>query len=146
MIDLSVLRLENQLCFPLYVASRLLTKAYAPLLADLDITYPQYLALLALWEKDRQSVNALAQRLYLETNTVTPLLKRLHKKGLISRDRSETDERKVIVSLTETGRNLRERAACIPAQIVESMNDGSLKEAQLLEFRRTLNRIIEVLR
>ena len=140
------LHLENQLCFPLYVASRLLTKAYAPLLTELDITYPQYLALLALWEQDGQTVNALSTRLYLETNTVTPLLKRLQSKGLIRRERSSADERKVIVSLTETGKALRDRAACIPGQIIESVDDGSLNKRQLDEFRGTLNRIIQVLR
>ncbi len=146
MADSTRLHLDNQLCFPLYVASRLLTKAYGPLLEELGITYPQYLALLALWEADRQPVSSLAQRLYLDTNTVTPLLKRLNKKGLINRDRSAEDERKVIVSLTETGKQLRERAACIPDQIVASVDNGSLDDGQLLEFRRTLNGLIEVLR
>lgn len=146
MHTVSRLHLDNQLCFPLYVASRLLTKAYGPLLAKLDITYPQYLALLALWERDEQTVNELAQRLFLETNTVTPLLKRLHIKGFITRERCTTDERKVIVRLTESGLALRKRAACIPDQIVASLQDGPLDEKQILAFRKTLDGIIEVLR
>ncbi|PPK88452.1 MarR family transcriptional regulator [Neolewinella xylanilytica] len=141
----TALHLENQLCFPLYVASRLLTKAYAPLLDELDITYPQYLVLLALWESDRQPVTALGQRLYLDTNTLTPLLKRLERKGLVRRERSTEDERKVIVRLSETGDQLRQRAACIPEKITGAGGKSALSRRQLDNFRRMLWQMIEQL-
>ena len=104
------LQLDRQLCFRLYTASRLVTGAYAPMLTALGITYPQYLVLLVLWEKDRQPVNDIARRLLLETNTVTPLLQRMERQGLLSRTRGEDDRRQQIVALTEKGRALQEQA------------------------------------
>ena len=93
--------LDNQLCFRLYTASRLLTQAYHPLLSEQGLTYPQYLVLLVLWEKDGQPVNDIAKRLCLETNTVTPLLQRMEKEGIITRAKGKTDARQMIVSLTQ---------------------------------------------
>ena len=92
--------LESQLCFRLYTASRLITQAYHPLLSEYGLTYPQYLVLLVLWEKDAQPVNDIAKRLYLETNTVTPLLQRMEKDGVVVRRKGEKDGRQMIVSLT----------------------------------------------
>lgn len=101
------LRLDNQICFRLYTASRLITQAYTPMLIELGITYPQYLVLMVLWEKDAQPVNEIAHRLLLETNTVTPLLQRMEKQGIIIRKRGKEDKRQQIVSLTEKGRPWR---------------------------------------
>ncbi len=111
------LKLENQLCFPLYVASREVIRLYHPYLSALDLTYTQYIALMALWEAGSMSVKALGERLYLDTGTLTPLLKGMEKKGLITRKRSETDERIVIVALTDGGLALREQALAIPGKV-----------------------------
>ena len=104
------LQLDNQICFRLYTAARLVTQAYTPMLTALGITYPQYLVLMVLWEKDEQPVNDIARRLVLETNTVTPLLQRMEKLGLVSRKKGEQDKRQQIVSLTEKGKQLEEEA------------------------------------
>ena len=108
------LKLDNQLCFRLYTASRLVAGAYNPYFEPLGITYPQYLVLLVLWEKDQQPVNDIAKRLHLETNTVTPLLQRMEKAGFIVRKRGEKDTRQRIVSLTERAILMREQAKNIP--------------------------------
>ena len=105
------LKLENQLCFPVYAASRLITREYQPFLDQLKITYPQYLVLMVLWEHDGLPVNDIAKKLFLNTNTITPLLKRMEQQGLIKRNRSEADERKVLVQLTGKGKKLQEKAA-----------------------------------
>jgi DNA-binding MarR family transcriptional regulator len=111
------LELDNQLCFALYNASRAMTRAYGPLLADLGLTYPQYLALLVLWESDGPiTVGALGDRLHLDSGTLTPLLKRLAQLGLVQRDRDPADERRVLISVTKAGEDLRRPAADIPAK------------------------------
>ena len=109
--------LDNQLCFRLYTASRLLTQAYHPLLSAYGLTYPQYLVLLVLWEKDAQPVNDIAKRLYLETNTVTPLLKRMEVEGILTRTQGKRDARQMIVRLTKKGRMLQEKLTDIPRSI-----------------------------
>ena len=111
------LKLDNQLCFRLYTASRLVAGAYGSYFEQLGITYPQYLVLLVLWEKDHQPVNDIAKRLLLETNTVTPLLQRMEKAGLINRRRGEKDTRQRIVSLTDRAIRMREEAIDIPANL-----------------------------
>lgn len=111
------LKLDNQLCFRLYTASRLVAGAYGPYFEQLGITYPQYLVLLVLWENDHQPVNDIAKRLLLETNTVTPLLQRMEKAGLIDRKRGEKDTRQRIVSLTDRSIRMREEAIDIPANL-----------------------------
>ena len=111
------LKLENQLCFPLYVASREVIRLYHPHLSALDLTYTQYIAMMALWEEGGMSVKALGERLYLDTGTLTPLLKGMEKKGLITRRRSETDERSVIVAPTEAGLALRKQALAVPEKV-----------------------------
>ena len=104
------LQLDNQICYRLYTAARLVTQAYTPMLNELGITYPQYLVLMVLWEKDNQPVNDIAHRLLLETNTVTPLLQRMEKLGIVSRKKGEQDKRQQIVSLTEKGKAMEEQA------------------------------------
>ncbi|WP_282782961.1 MarR family winged helix-turn-helix transcriptional regulator [Phaeodactylibacter xiamenensis] len=141
----AALYLENQLCFPLYAASRMTTKIYAPLLKALDLTYPQYLVMLVLWQHGEQTVNAIGSRLYLESNTLTPLLKRLEQKGLISRRRSSKDERSVLVQLTETGAQLKVKSQEIPKTILESFNDSRLTEPEVLQFQKTLFKLVEIL-
>ena len=111
------LRLDHQLCFPLYAASRAVIRRYHPYLSALELTYTQYIAMMALWESSPQSVKELGERLYLDTGTLTPLLKAMEQKGLIRRSRSEKDERSVLVSLTESGAALREKALAVPAQV-----------------------------
>lgn len=120
-------KLENQLCFRLYTASRLLSQAYHPLLSEHGLTYPQYLVLLVLWEKDAQPVNDIARKLYLETNTVTPLLQRMEKEGILVRTKGKKDARQMIVSLTREGKVLQDKLAGVPdtvgsAVMCESVN------------------------
>ena len=107
--------LENQLCFRLYTASRLVTQAYHPLLSAHGLTYPQYLVLLVLWEKDKQPVNDIAKRLYLETNTVTPLIQRMEKEGVLTRTKGTKDARQTIVMLTKKGTALQDQLAEVPS-------------------------------
>ena len=115
-----MLQLDNQLCFALYSTSLAMTKLYKPLLAELGLTYPQYLAMLVLWECDGLMVSELGDRLYLDSGTLTPLLKRLEASGYISRLRDVNDERRVHITLTSTGRKLKARAAKIPGCIVSA--------------------------
>ena len=110
-------KLENQLCFRLYTASRLITQAYHPLLSTYGLTYPQYLVLLVLWEKDAQPVNDIAKRLLLETNTVTPLLKRMEADGVVTRTQGIKDARQTIVKLTAKGRGLQEKLLDVPEAV-----------------------------
>lgn len=112
-----LLRLENQLCFPLYAASNLITRAYRPLLQPLGLTYPQYLVMMVLWEVHSISVGELGQKLYLDSGTLTPMLKRMEQNGLVQRLRDPADERRVSVSLTQAGIDLKEPAASIPANL-----------------------------
>ena len=126
-------KLDNQLCFRLYTASRLLTQTYHPLLSEQGLTYPQYLVLLVLWEKDAQPVNDIAKRLLLETNTVTPLLQRMEKEGILTRRKGEKDARQMIVSLTRKGKDLQKTLADVPftvgnAVMCESVNPDTAPE------------------
>lgn len=114
------LLLDNQLCFALYSASLAMTKLYKPLLEALELTYPQYLVMLVLWERDGLSVSALGERLYLDSGTLTPLLKRMEAAGWLVRQRSAEDERRVEVHLSAEGRKLKAKAASIPRCVVET--------------------------
>ncbi len=114
------LLLDNQLCFALYSASLAMTKLYKPLLDDLGLTYPQYLALLVLWEQDGVTVSELGERLSLDSGTLTPLLKRLEAAGLVSRLRDAADERRVLIRLTAAGRQLKTRARRIPGCVLQA--------------------------
>ena len=115
-----MLQLDNQLCFALYSTSLAMTKVYKPLLDELGLTYPQYLAMLVLWERDGLMVSELGDKLYLDSGTLTPLLKRLETSGYISRIRALEDERRVYITLTSSGRKLKTRAARIPACILSA--------------------------
>ena len=115
------LQLDSQLCFALYSASLAMTRRYQPLLGALDLTYPQYLVMLVLWERDGLMVSDLGDRLFLDSGTLTPLLKRLEAAGLVARIRALDDERRVHVTLTAAGRRLKSRAAKIPACIAEAV-------------------------
>ncbi len=125
------LLLDNQLCFALYSASLAMTKLYKPLLAELGLTYPQYLAMLALWERDGLTVSQLGERLSLDSGTLTPLLKRLEAAGLVARLRAVEDERRVYITLTAAGRRLKARAKKIPGCIL-SASQCSLPELRQL--------------
>ena len=140
------LKLENQLCFRFYTVSRLITQAYGPLLDRLGVTYPQYLVLLVLWEKDAQPVNDIAKRLVLETNTVTPLLKRMEAEGLVRRTRGTEDARQVIVSLTEKGSRLQETAKDIPYQMGSTITCCNIPSEQFPQLAATLDSLIQALK
>ncbi|MBB4708049.1 MarR family transcriptional regulator [Xanthomonas arboricola] len=114
----ALLQLDNQLCFALYSANLAMHKLYRGLLKTLDLTYPQYLVLLVLWETDGRSVSEIGERLYLDSATLTPLLKRLQAAGLVTRTRAASDERQVIIALTDAGRALRVKAGAVPEQVL----------------------------
>ena len=139
-------KLDNQLCFRLYTASRLLTQAYHPLLSEHGLTYPQYLVLLVLWEKDAQPVNDIAKRLLLETNTVTPLLQRMEKAGVLTRKKGELDARQMIVSLTRKGKDLQKKLADVPAAMGKAVLCESTTSETAPELFRMLDDIILQLR
>ncbi len=141
------LQLDNQLCSRIYTASRLITQAYTPILTKLGITYPQYLVLMVLWEKDAQPVNDIAHRLLLETNTVTPLLQRMEKQGIISRKKGEQDKRQQIVSLTDKGKAMEEEAyATIPCGMGEQLSACPLNIDDYANMAKQLDTIIETLK
>lgn len=139
------LKLSNQLCFPVYAASRLIIREYQPYLNKLRITYPQYLVLMVLWENDGITVNDITGKLMLNTNTVTPLLKRMESLGIISRNRSGSDERKVMITLTDKGKKMRQAASSIPEGLVNRLKTGALTFEQLVELRTNLNSLIDFL-
>ena len=141
------LQLNNQICFRLYTAARLVTQAYTPMLTELGITYPQYLVLMVLWENDNQPVNDIARRLVLETNTVTPLLQRMEKLGLISRKRGKEDKRQQIVSLTSKGKALEEEAfAQVPSGMNDQLSACPLNQEDYQRLAQELDSIIETLK
>ena len=111
------LRLENQLCFPLYACARSVINLYTPLFKPLGITYTQYIVFMVLWENDGISVGELGRKLYLDNGTLTPLLKKLEMKGWVTRQRAKEDERVLIVTLTQSGKMLREKAAMVPEKM-----------------------------
>lgn len=111
------LKLENQLCFPLYACAREVVKRYKPFLDDIDLTYTQYVTMMVLWEKPSVTSKEIGERLHLDSGTLTPVIKKLAEKGLVTRARSAEDERNLVVALTDAGLALRDRAACIPGQM-----------------------------
>ena len=113
------LKLENQLCFPLYAASRDVIKQYKPMLDKLDLTYTQYIVMMVLWERQQITTKEMGKMLHLDSGTLTPLLKKMETKGLVHRKRSEFDERNLTVTITNKGMQLREEAVDIPAQMVK---------------------------
>ena len=139
------LKLENQLCFPVYAASRLITREYQPFLDKLEITYPQYLVLMVLWEKDSLSVNEITEKLILNTNTMTPILKRMEAQGIIIRKRSEEDERRVIITLTPKGKQLQSEASSIPEKLVARLVSENVSLEELKILKDQLYKIIDLL-
>lgn len=133
-------RLDDQLCFALYSASRAVTAAYRPLLAELNLTYPQYLVLLVLWEEGHANVSRLSERLHLDSGTLSPLLKRLESIGYLTRQRSADDERRVDVVLTPAGKRLRHKAACIPERLMEV---SEMSPHEVVALRDTVLRLSE---
>jgi MarR family transcriptional regulator, organic hydroperoxide resistance regulator len=138
------LLLDNQLCFALYSTSLAMTKLYKPLLAELGLTYPQYLVMLVLWERDGLMVSALGERLFLDSGTLTPLLKRMEASGWVARIRAVADERRVHITLTSAGRALKERATAIPECILSAAQCGIpelialTQQVQALRLRLTV--------
>jgi DNA-binding MarR family transcriptional regulator len=139
------LKLSSQVCFPLYSASRLITKAYKPYLDEMGITYPQYLVLLVLWENDGLSVSQITEKLLLNTNTLSPLLKRMEKMELLQRNRSSEDERSVIVQLTEKGRKLKEKAKPIPEKLIKILLTENIDVSDVIQLKEMLNDWITLL-
>ncbi|RLL81703.1 MarR family winged helix-turn-helix transcriptional regulator [Mesotoga sp. BH458_6_3_2_1] len=139
-----LLKLDNQLCFALYSSSRGVTRLYRPLLSELGITYPQYLAMLVLWEKEPLTVKELGERLFLDSGTLTPLLKRMEKQGLLKRERSQGDERQVLINLTEEGRKLKDKALAIPLKIADQVNISQSEFISLLTSLKKLMRKIDM--
>lgn len=135
-------RLDRQVCFALYSASRAATAVYRPVLEDLGLTYPQYLVMLVLWESEPRGVKELGEELGLDSGTLSPLLKRLEAMGLVERRRSGEDERRVVVHLTPTGRALSTRAGAIPQRLAEA---AGLSGEELEQLRTTLERLTQAL-
>ena len=134
------LKLENQVCFPLYAASRLVIQAYQEDLNRLNITYPQYLVMMVLWEHQRLTVNQIGEKLFLDSGTITPLLKRLEAKSYIVRQRKIEDERVVEISLTDEGERLQDKACLIP----EKMNDRlDLSETDVQELKQAISKLLD---
>ena len=141
------LKLDNQICFRLYSASRLITQAYTPMLTALGITYPQYLVLMVLWEKDNQPVNDIARRLLLETNTVTPLIQRMEKLGILCRKQGDKDHRQQIVNLTKSGKSMEEKAyELIPPAMGERLSACPLQLGDYQMLAEKLDEIIKALK
>jgi MarR family transcriptional regulator, organic hydroperoxide resistance regulator len=137
------LDLEIFLCFAIYSANHAFNRVYQPLLEGLGLTYPQYIAMVLLWERDGQTVGELGQRLFLESNTVTPLLKRLETLGYVKRRRDPDDERQVRIHLTEAGRKLRQRAASVPRCILDASGLDITQAGRLLEEISALRKALE---
>jgi DNA-binding MarR family transcriptional regulator len=140
--DVAALRIDSHLCFALYSASRAMTAAYRPILADLNLTYPQYLVLLVLWEDKHVTVRRLGERLQLDSGTLSPLLKRLEANGFVRRERSRDDERLVEVTLTAAGRRLEKRAQCIPAELCSVTG---MSEQQATDLRDAVRQLTDAL-
>ena len=132
-------KLGNQLCFPFYVIAKEITGMYRPYLEELDITYSQYLVMMVLWEFERLTVNQIGEKLYLDSGTLTPLLKRLEAKSYIVRHRKKEDERVVEVFLTEEGNELQKKACIIPGKMQDKLN---LSEDDLVALKETINKLL----
>ena len=134
------LKLENQLCFPLYVCSKEIVKRYKPFLDEIGLTYTQYITMMAMWENEELSVKELGELLFLDSGTLTPVLKTLEKKGLLLRKRSQADERIVLVTLTKNGKNLKEKAIEIPLKMQGCL---SIDEKDAKELYRILHSLMD---
>ena len=134
------LKLSKQLCFPLYACSREMIKLYKPFLDELGLTYTQYITMMVLWEHKAMTVKALGQELYLDSGTLTPLLKKLEEKGLVTRHRSDLDERNLIVTITEKGEAMRDQALHIPGEMTKCIN---LPKEDIRDLYRMLHQLLE---
>jgi len=134
-----ILKLENQLCFPLYACAKEIVRQYKPILDEFDLTYTQYITMMVMWERKELNVKELGEHIYLDSGTLTPVLKKLEAKGYIKRNRSRNDERNLLVVLTEKGEKLREQALKIPAQVGQCIN-LEIEEIDLL--RKLLNKML----
>lgn len=135
------LKLDKQLCFSVYVLHREIMQQYRPILENLDLTYPQYITMMTLWENDGQTVNQLGEKLKLDNGTLTPLLKRLESKKLITRTRSKADERVVQIFLTKEGKTLKEKAACVPLKIFDALH---LDKSDFLQLKSLADKVVEL--
>ena len=136
----AALKLSSQLCFPLYACSRETIKLYKPYLDELGLTYTQYITMMVLWEHKAMTVKALGQELYLDSGTLTPLLKKLEEKGLVTRRRSELDERNLIVTITELGESMKDDALQIPVEMTKCIN---LPKEDIRDLYRMLHQLLE---
>ena len=136
----SSLRLKNQLCFPLYAVSNLITRKYKPLLDTLDLTYTQYIVMMVLWEEKQVNEKLLCEALCLKSNTVTPLLKKLEDKGYIKKERDKKDERNLVITLTKSGEKLRDKALCVPENMAKEFH---LTPEEASEMYRILYKILD---
>ncbi len=141
-LDEDFLALDMQVCFPLYAASNLLTRLYRPVLAELGLTYPQYLVMLVLWQATPQTVGSVGERLYLDSGTLTPLLKRMELAGLVTRTRDAEDERRVRVDLTPKGRDLRQAAINVPKTLGAGLN---MQPADIVALRSQVQDLVAAL-
>ncbi|WP_278819596.1 MarR family winged helix-turn-helix transcriptional regulator [Hoylesella nanceiensis] len=140
------LKLERQLCFRLYTASRLTTQTYEPFLKQLGITYTQYLVLLVLWEKDDQPINDIGKTLLLGINTISPLIKRMETQDLVARHNSDKDKRQQLVYLTSKGKEMKEKAAKIPGYMLDAMNENNVDAEALSKLIPVLDDYIQKLK
>lgn len=136
--EYDVLKLDNQLCFPLYAVSKEIVRKYTPFLNEIDLTYTQYIAMMVMWEHKEVSVKELGKKLFLDSGTLTPLLKNLEKKGLVTRQRSKEDERFLIVSITDEGMKLREKAVTIPGKLGTCIDLSEEEAVQLYTIVKKL--------
>ncbi|AOP35756.1 MarR family transcriptional regulator [Leptospira tipperaryensis] len=134
--------LENQICFPLYACSRAVTSLYRPILEELGLTYPQYLVLLILWKEDGCNVKEIGKKLYLDSGTLTPLLKRLEESELVHRKRSSEDERSVQIFLSSKGKKLKEKAVCVPDKLLENLD---VDKRNLTDLKNDLEHLLKIL-
>ena len=134
------LKLENQLCFPLYVCSKEIIKKYKPLLDQLDLTYTQYIVMMVMWSEQNINVKKLGEKLFLDSGTLTPLLKKLEKKGYIERKRLTSDERNLIITITKEGIDLRKKAVTIPEKVGSCID---LQPSEIIELHKLLNKMLK---
>ncbi|MBQ8975234.1 MAG: MarR family transcriptional regulator [Oscillospiraceae bacterium] len=139
-INYDVLKIENQICFPLYACSREIIKMYKPFLDELDLTYTQYIAMMIMWEYKTVTAKRLGECLRLDSGTLTPMLKKMEAKGLITRSRDRADERNLILTITEAGERLKERAASVPESIARCVR---LEPEEAMELYRILYKILD---
>ena len=144
-MDNQQLKLNNQICFPIYSVSRLITKAYKPFLEEMGLTYPQYLVLLVLWENDNIAMNKIGEKLLLNTNTLSPLIKRMEKMDLLQRKRSNKDERSVFIQLTEKGKKLKNTAIPIPEKLLNTLLTEDVTLTEIMLLKDTLNKWSDIL-